>query len=345
MTESNKKLKMPKAIFLTTVILSVIIGNLFHNFLPNKWNISYKVMVNQTSKNNLSLVDKKLMDMKIKTNDFDQKFEKYINDIIKDTPKIISKTNSEIFIGLENFEMRSNYLRFNSESIEDIDIKIDVVLEEVNKIVRRAITEKFDYYLNQIIDREIFSKTAELNQLKNNINHIVNIKENLIYSNNEDKEETFLKAIAYNMVFKELQIDDYISQRFKLDGLIDLKTTPNFDTLVSALNIIYERRNQDLNSFIKNFENNNFYYKELVKMKKQLVTDDFLTRLNLEQDFNIQRYLPGDHMNQKPTKLFMISSFLFIGIVFSIIFIFLYLNSAILMKKIKKMQATLLYLK
>ena len=305
LNQNKKKLRTIKIIFLVTVITSVVVANLVHSLLPNNWNVNYHLSVNEISRSNLNLVDKKLLDMEVSDEDFDQKYIDFVNDTIQEAPQIIGRDNAELFDGLSSFTINTGHIMFGSENIENIDNKIDIVLTEVNKIISKAISNKFDYYLELIIEKESFKKKKQLDQLRDSIKDITDIKKNLAnidklrtwdpttftYIENTDNldRETFLRAVTYNMVFRELQIEDFISQRFRMEGTINNVTTlPSFETLISALNTVYDKRSKDLKTFAQDYERKNFEYRNLLKKKYQLTNNSYLTRVSYQANFTNQ---------------------------------------------------------
>ena len=297
---------------------------MYHDYTPEKWFIDYRLNINAYSENNLNAIDNKLEFIKIKDNLADDRFTSYINSVIANSA-YHSKTQ-KLLTGLKDLDIRSHVIKFKSDNIDNLDNQIDELLIEINEIVKVAMNERMKFYLNAMVERGAHTETNEITTLRKNIQIISDIQGN---SEIFDKD-VILKPIVFSILSQELQINNITSGNLNSTGLIDKDMFASTNSLISVLELIYEKKVEDLINFEENYRIENYDFQKLIKKRNQIIDSPYLYRAKKNM------------MNKKPNKLFIITSFLFIGFLLSIIITFFYLGRSILVTTIKKKLVALL---
>ena len=319
----KQKLKKINFIFLIIGVLAVAAAISYDRIKPKIWYIDYRLVINNLSENNLKSIDNKLILLTIKDNTAEAAFTAYINSIIGNSP---SKIDVELLGRLNSLVVAPHVIKFSAANKEGLDSQINKLLIEVNKIVRDAIDKRMSLYLNIIMEKDLHFEKNEAETLKKNIETILNIRSNsAIYD-----KDAILKPMVFSILSKELQLSNITANNLNATGLIDKDMFASTDSLISVLNLIYERKIAELNNFSETYSKKNYDYQRLLNKRDQLINTDYL------------RIVKKNEMNKKPSKLFLIASFLFVGFLLSIVIIFFYLSLPALGKKTKKMLTTLL---
>ena len=178
------------------------------------------------------------------------------------------------------------------------------------------------------------------------------VKSGLVFKD-ENNKKFFLKKMLFSEFKRQLDIDgSYDRESLKL-YIIDQDSDDDsdnldWDDLLVALKEINENKILSIDSFREYYKKGNYKLKRLYQYQNEILNRDYMSKIKTDKLYFIESegvYVGGNFKSSKPSKFYMNTSFLFIGIVFAIFYTFLYLNLAILKNMTKKRLTTLLDLK
>lgn len=357
-----KKFKNTKkvilTIFLASISLSIFIANLVHTKLPAKWVVDYKLFENVKINKSFDMIDKLLEQQNIKSNDYDEEFKKQILDIIMSAPALIMRDNKEYFVNMNNIKITSTFIKFETHTLDKVEENIIKIIDETNKIVKKNIVLIYEYYIAQLAQKRDHEYSHNLRLFKSNIKDIELVNDDYIFKDKFNKT-LFLKSLIYRTIADQLGISNLkkrAEQEAQFNLLINNNNNPiisdkydnvNTEDLISALKIIYDMKVDKREESLKDYLENDTLLINLRSYRDQLLNEPYLSRLESSSkfyDFKNKKFEQGNFLNKKPTKFYMILSFLFIGLVIATFCTFLYLNLTILKNKIMKKLTTLLRL-
>ena len=348
----KNKIKNISIIFLTSISFFIITANITHKYLPEKWIIDYRFSVNEIYRDNLKQIDKILLDLQARSINVDVGFDTIISDTINNAPSKIMNLDIDLLKDLNEIKLKSNYIKFSTQSLDGLDKKVDLILDEVNKHVKEALITRFNYFEERIIFNEFEKKMNQNDKLKKKIENMDAVKSGLIFKD-ENNKKFFLKKMLFSEFKRQLDIDgSYDRESLKL-YIIDQDSDDDsdnldWDDLLVALKEINENKILSIDSFREYYKKGNYKLKRLYQYQNEILNRDYMSKIKTDKLYFIERegiYVGGNFKSSKPSKFYMNTSFLFIGIVFAIFYTFLYLNLAILKNMTKKRLTTLLDLK
>ena len=349
----KNKIKNISIIFLTSISFFIIAANITHKYLPEKWIIDYRFSVNEIYRDNLKQIDKILLDLQARSINVDVGFDTIISDTINNAPSKIMNLDIDLLKDLNEIKLKSNYIKFSTQSLDGLDKKVDLILDEVNKHVKEALITRFNYFEERIIFNEFEKKMNQNDKLKKKIENMDAVKSGLIFKD-ENNKKFFLKKMLFSELERQLDIEGPFDRESLKLYIIDQDSDVDsgnldWDDLLVALKEISENKILSIDSFREYYKKSSYKLKRLYQYQNEILNRDYMvSKIRTDKLYYVESegiYVGGNFKSSKPSKFYMNISFLFIGIVFAIFYTFLYLNLAILKNMTKKRLTTLLDLK
>ena len=330
--------KLIKIYSLTTIIIIAIIiavlsfvsAKLVHNYIPNKWNVSYVLEINQQIKNDVNYIDKILYAEGIKKANFDIQISKKIGlDIIRSEQ--VARNDPDLLNGIQNLQAGNSYVNFDTDDLENANEKLDRILLFFNRNINDLINLNIEDSLEAILEKARFDLQVKYDELDKSINMMTDLNESFVNSNAKQSmvAEELVKKLSFNMFYRQFIPKDYV----QLDGLTDVENEISLDGVISILRFVQKQQKFAIDNFSSNSLMNDFYFQEIINKKK-----------GINQKSYLSVFERTGALNKKPRLKFLTISFFLFGFIFVLIVSFLHLNSSFLLGKIRKKLKVWLYL-
>ena len=330
--------KLIKIYSLTTIIIIAIIiavlsfvsAKLVHNYIPNKWNVSYVLEINQQIKNDVNYIDKILYAEGIKKANFDIQISKKIGlDIIRSEQ--VARNDPDLLNGIQNLQAGNSYVNFDTDDLENANEKLDRILLFFNRNINDLINLNIEDSLEAILEKARFDLQVKYDELDKSINMMTDLNESFVNSNAKQSmvAEELVKKLSFNMFYRQFIPKDYV----QLDGLTDVENEISLDGVISILRFVQKQQKFAIDNFSSNSLMNDFYFQEIINKKK-----------GINQKSYLSVFERTGALNKKPRLKFLTISFFLFGFIFVLIVSFIHLNSSFLLGKIRKKLKVWLYL-